>query len=62
MERKSGREGAPKPLHDLLMIYDDEETLEVSLVTPVQITEEKEPAKESSPATDAQIQSLPQSD
>jgi hypothetical protein len=31
-------------------------------VTPVQIIEEKEPDKESSPTLDAQIQSLPQSD
>jgi hypothetical protein len=57
--RTSGREGAPKPLHDLIKIYDDEESLEVSLVTPVQIREEKEPNKASSPAPDAQIQGFP---
>jgi hypothetical protein len=32
----SGRESAPNPLHELINIYDDEESLEVSLVTPVQ--------------------------
>jgi hypothetical protein len=42
----------------LINIYDDEESLEVSLVTPVQITEEKEPEKASSPAPDAQIGAL----
>jgi hypothetical protein len=46
----------------LITIYDDEESTEVSLVTPVQITEEKEPEKASSPAPDAQIQGLPQND
>jgi hypothetical protein len=34
----------------------------VSLVTLVQITEEKEPKKASSPAPNAQIQGLPQND
>jgi hypothetical protein len=60
--RTSGRESAPNPLHDLITIYDDEESSEVSLVTLVQITEEKEPEKASSPAPDAQIQGLPQND
>jgi hypothetical protein len=60
--RTSRRESAPNPLHDLITIYDDEESLEVSLVTLVQITEEKEPEKASSPAPDAQIQGLPQND
>jgi hypothetical protein len=46
----------------LINIYDDEESLEVSLVTPVQITEEKEPEKASSPAPDAQIRSPSQND
>jgi hypothetical protein len=45
----------------LINIYDDEESLEVSLVTPVQIIEEKEPEKASSLAPDAQIH-LPQSE
>jgi hypothetical protein len=35
---------------------------EVSLVTPVQITEEKEPEKASTPGPDASIQNLPQRD
>jgi hypothetical protein len=43
----------------LINIYDDEESLEVSLVTPVLITEEKDPEKETSPTHDAQIQGLP---
>jgi hypothetical protein len=60
--RTSGRESVPNHLHDLITIYDDEESLEVSLVTPVQITKEKEPEKVSSPALDAPNQSLPQSD
>jgi hypothetical protein len=45
----------------MINIYDDEESLEVSLVTLVQIIEEKEPQKASSPAPDAQI-FLPQSE
>jgi hypothetical protein len=58
----SGRTSAPNPLCELINIYDDEESLEVSLVTPVQITEEKEPEKASSPAPDAQIWSPSQND
>jgi hypothetical protein len=34
---------SPNPLHELIKIYDDEESLEVSLFTPVHIVEEKEP-------------------
>jgi hypothetical protein len=41
IERTSGRESAPNPLHDLIKIYDDDESSEVSLVTLVKITEEK---------------------
>jgi hypothetical protein len=48
-------------LFDLITIYDDEESSEVSLVTPVQITEEKEPEKASTPGPDASIQNLSQS-
>jgi hypothetical protein len=44
------------------MIYDDEESSKASLVTLMQITEEKEPENASSPTPDAQIQSLPESD
>jgi hypothetical protein len=57
--RTSGRSSAPNLLHKLINIYDDEESSEVSLVTNVQITEEKEPEKASSPTPDAQIQGLP---
>jgi hypothetical protein len=46
----------------LITIYDDKESLELSLVAPVQITQEKEPKKASSLAPDAQIQGLPQND
>jgi hypothetical protein len=46
----------------LINIYDDEEILEVSLVTLVQIIEEKEPEKASSPAPDTQIWSPSQND
>jgi hypothetical protein len=60
--RTSGRAGAPNPLHDIITIYDDEESSQDSLVTPIQITEEKEPEKVSSPVPDAPIQNLPQSD
>ena len=41
MARKSGRTSIPNPLFDLITIYDDEESSEVSLVTPVKIIEEK---------------------
>ena len=50
------------PLFDLITIYDDEESLEVSLVTPVHITEEKDPKKASSLDPYAQIRGLPQND
>jgi hypothetical protein len=46
----------------LINIYDDKEIPEVSLVTPVQIIEEKEPKKTPSPAPDAQIQDFPQNE
>ena len=55
--RTSGRESGPNPLHDLITIYDEEERSEVSLVTPMHITEEKDPEKASSLAPNAQIQS-----
>jgi len=60
--RTSGREGTPNPLHDLITIYDDEESSEVSVVTLVQITEENDPEKASSLALDALIQGFPQND
>jgi hypothetical protein len=46
-------------LFDLITIYDDEESSEVSLVTLVKITEEKEPEKASTLGPDAPIQSHP---
>jgi hypothetical protein len=47
-------------LLDLITIYDDEESLEVSLVTPVQIIEEKGPEKASTMGLDAPSQIHPQ--
>jgi len=38
--RTSGRSSAPNLLHKLINIYDDEESSEVSLVTPVPIKKE----------------------
>jgi hypothetical protein len=60
--RTSGRTSAPNPLSELIKIYDDDESPEVSLVTPVHIEEEKEPEKTSSPVPDTQTQGLPQSE
>jgi hypothetical protein len=37
--KTSGRESAPNPLCELINIYGDEESPEVSLVTPVRIIE-----------------------
>jgi hypothetical protein len=58
----SGRTSTPNPLRELINIYDDEESPEVSLVTLVPITEEKEPKKASSPAPNAQTGGLPQNE
>jgi hypothetical protein len=49
--RTSGRKSIPNHVFDSVTIYDDEEILKVSLVTSVQITEEKEPKKASTPGT-----------
>jgi hypothetical protein len=49
-------------LFELKTIYDYEESLEVSLGTPMQITEEKEPEKESTPGPNDSIQNIPQRD
>jgi hypothetical protein len=49
-------------LFDLITIYDEEEISEVSLVTPVQITEEKEPERASTPGLNASNQNLSQRD
>jgi hypothetical protein len=52
----------PNPLFDLITIYDDEESSEVSLVTLELITEEKEPEKATATSPDTPIQNLWQSD
>jgi len=62
ISRTSSKKSVPHPLFDLITVYDEEDILEVSLVTPMHITEEKEPDKVSSPALDAPIQSFQQSD
>jgi hypothetical protein len=36
----SGRASFPKPINELIKIYDDDESPEVSLVTPVHVKEE----------------------
>jgi hypothetical protein len=46
----------------MINIYDDEESLEVCLVTLVPIIEEKDPKKSSSPFRNAQIRGLPQNE
>jgi hypothetical protein len=58
----SGRTSVSNPLSELIKIYDDDESPEVSLVTPVHIEEEKEPEKTSSLVPDSQIQGLPQNE
>jgi hypothetical protein len=54
--------GVPNPMFDLITIYDDEESSEVSLVTLRLITEEKEPEGTSSPSLDASVPNPPQGD
>jgi hypothetical protein len=56
------RTSIPNPLFDLITIYDEEESSEVPLVTPVHIIELKEPKKASTPGPNASIKNLPQSD
>jgi hypothetical protein len=51
--KASQRIGASNPLSELIKIYDNDESPEVSLVTPVHIKEEKGPEKISSPMPDA---------
>jgi hypothetical protein len=51
----SQRTSASNPLSELIKIYDDDESPEVSLVTPVHIEEEKGPEKTSSPVPDAKF-------
>jgi hypothetical protein len=49
ISKTPGRKIVPNPLFKLITIYDDEEILEVSLVTPLYITEEREPKRASTP-------------
>jgi hypothetical protein len=56
----SQRTGVSNPLSEIIKIYDDDESPEVSLVTHVHIEEEKGPENISSPVPDAQIQEVPQ--
>jgi len=48
--RMPGETGVPNPLFDLITIYDNEDSLEVSLITLTPIIEEKEPKKTSAPS------------
>jgi hypothetical protein len=50
--RASSGMGVPNVLIDLITIYDDEESSEVSRMTPVPITEEEEPGETSAPTSD----------
>ena len=56
--KASGRTSVSNPLSDMIKIYDDDESPEVSLVTLVHIEEEKEPKKTSSPVPDTQAQGI----
>jgi hypothetical protein len=60
--RTSRRKSVPNPLFNLITIYDDEDSLKVSLVTPVHIAKEKELERASTPGPNAPIQSHPQSE
>jgi hypothetical protein len=51
--RKSSETGVPNTLFDIITIYDDDECLEVSLITLIPIIEEKEPGGKSDPTPDA---------
>jgi hypothetical protein len=51
---------ASNPLSEFIKIYDDDESPEVSLGTPVHIEEEKGPDKTSSPVPEVQIKEVPQ--
>jgi hypothetical protein len=52
----------PNPLFHVITIYDDEESLEVSLVTLIPIIEEKELGGISYPSLDASVPNPPQGD
>jgi len=51
---------ASNPLRHFIIIYDDDESPEVSLGTPVHIEEEKGPEMTSSSIPDVQSQEVPQ--
>jgi hypothetical protein len=53
---------APDPLHELIKIYDDDESPKVSLGTLMHIEEEKGPEKTSSPIPEVQILKVPRKD
>jgi hypothetical protein len=60
--RISGRTSTLNPMFNIITIYDDEESSEVSLVTSMKITEEIEPEKASTPGPDDPSQRSPQND
>jgi hypothetical protein len=51
---------ASDPLHELIKIYDDDESSEVSLGNPMHVKEEKGLDKTSSPISNIQTQEIPQ--
>jgi hypothetical protein len=56
----SQRIGTVNPLSEFIKIYDDDESPEVSLGTPMHVEEEKGPEKTSSPLPNVQTQEVPQ--
>jgi hypothetical protein len=58
--RTPGETGVPNPLFDLITIYNDEESSEVSLVTSIPITEEKEPRGTYAPSPNVSFPNPPQ--
>jgi hypothetical protein len=55
--RTLGRTSTKNPMFDLITIYDDEESSEVSMITSVKITDETKPEKASTLGPNASIQS-----
>jgi hypothetical protein len=53
--RTLGETDVPNPMFNLITIYDDEESSEVSLVTLIPITEEKEPRGTFASSLDASV-------
>jgi hypothetical protein len=60
--RTPSETSVPNILFDLITIYDDEESSYVSLITPVPITDEKEPRETFSPTFDDSIMNPRQGD